>query len=66
MTLTFDVMKAISDLGFQSSPVESWTAKTAHWYRETAHEHDSPGYADREQEIAFAAQYMKKIVSLYS
>lgn len=65
-TLTFDVTKAINDLGFQSTPVELWTAKTAQWYRETVHEHDSPGYADREQEIAFAEQYMEKIVSLHS
>jgi nucleoside-diphosphate-sugar epimerase len=65
-THTFDISKTINDLGFQPTPIETWTARTAQWYRETTHENDSPGYTDREKEIEFAEQYLEKIASLNS
>ncbi len=63
-THTFDISKAVTDLGFQPTPIESWTAKTAQWYKETKHKIDSPGYIDRAKEIEFAEKYIKKIAQL--
>ena len=65
-TMTFDISKAVTDLGFQPTPIESWTARTAQWYQETTHEADSPGYSDREKEIEFAEKYLEKIALLNS
>ena len=65
-TFTVDISKAVTELGFRPTPIETWTATTAHWYQETIHENDSPGYADREKEIEFAEKYLEKIASLDS
>ena len=60
-TLTLDISKAVTDIGFQPTNIESWTARTAQWYQETEHESDSPGYTDREKEIEFAEKYLEII-----
>ena len=65
-TLTFDVSKAVADLGFQPTPIEKWTKMVAQWYQETTHANDSPGYADREKEIEFAEKYLEKTAQLNS
>lgn len=65
-TLTFDVSKAVADLGFQPTPIEKWTKMVARWYQETTHANDSPGYADRKKEIEFAEKYLEKIAQLNS
>jgi 2'-hydroxyisoflavone reductase len=57
-TLTFDVSKAISDLGFQPSSIENLTKTAVDWYRQAAHTDDSPGYQDRDKELAFVEKYL--------
>ena len=57
-TLTLDKSKAVADLGFRPTPVESWTAKTAQWYQETTQVDDSQGHADHEKEIRFAERHL--------
>lgn len=60
-TLTFDVSKAVRDLGFRPTPITAWTERCARWYLETAPAADSPGYADRDREVAFASHLKKSI-----
>lgn len=60
-TLTFDVSKAVCELGFQPTPIETWTEVCATWYTETAHAADSPGYADRDQEVEFASRFQTMV-----
>jgi nucleoside-diphosphate-sugar epimerase len=52
-----DTTKASAELNFTPTPIESWTQTTAQWYRDTNHKEDSPGYADRNKEVAFAKEY---------
>ena len=59
-TMTIDVSKAVSDLRFQATPIESWTEATARWYRETVNHADSRGYEDRAKEVEFARRYLAK------
>ena len=61
-----DSSKARADLGFQSTPTESWTATTAQWYLEIRHEYESAGYTEREEEVEFAEKYLEKIALLNS
>ena len=56
-TLTLDLSKAREDLGFESTPVETWLASTAQWYREQGYKSDSSDYSNRQAEIAFAQKY---------
>ena len=65
-TLTFDISKAVADLGFQPTPIEKWTKTVAQWYQDTTHTSDSPGYADRDKEIELAENYLEKIARLNS
>ena len=65
-TLTFDISKAVEDLGFQPTPIEEWTEKVTQWYKETTFTSDSPGYADRQKEIELAAFYLEKMAKLNS
>ncbi len=65
-TLTFDISKAIADLGFQPTPIEEWTKTVARWYQEATHKSDSPGYADRDKEIELAEDYLEKMAKLIS
>ncbi len=63
-TLTFDVSKAMQELGFQPSPIEAWTKVCAQWYREAEHAADSPGYADRAQEVELVNRYQNLVADL--
>lgn len=63
-TLTFDVSKAVQELGFRPTPIDAWTAVCANWYRETKHPADSPGYADRAQEIEFANRFQAMVTHI--
>ena len=65
-TLTFDISKAMADLGFQPTPIEEWTKMVAQWYQETTHTSDSPGYTDRDKEIELARSYLQKTAKLTS
>ena len=56
-TLTFDVSKAITDLGFQPTSIAVLTKTAVDWYKQTTHSDDSPGYAERAKEVAFIQKY---------
>ena len=60
-TLTFDVSKAIADLGFQPATIQDLTKASADWYKQAIHPDDSPGYADRDKEVAFVEKYQAAI-----
>lgn len=49
--------KAQTQLGFQPTRLETWTATTCKWYRETEYSDDAPGYADREKETELAERF---------
>ena len=57
-TFTFDVSRAVADLGFRPTSVESWTDITARWYRDAQHSEDTAGYADRALEVLFAQTFV--------
>jgi nucleoside-diphosphate-sugar epimerase len=59
--IIMNTFKARSELGFESTPIEEWTATTAKWYQETKHEDDSPNYANRAQEVEFAHRYQEAL-----
>mgnify|MGYP002713231497 CR=1 FL=1 len=63
-TLTFEVSKAVHDLGLQRTPSGAWTEACAHWYMETTHVAESPGYADRAQEVEFINRYQNLVADL--
>ena len=63
-TLTFDVSKAICDLGFRATPIETWTAVCARWYADAPHATDSPGYADRNREVEFANHFQAMMAQI--
>ena len=56
-TLTFDVSKAITDLGFQPATIEILTKIAVDWYKQAIHPDDSPGYAERGKEVKFVEKY---------
>ena len=53
-TIRQNTAKARTQLGFEPTPITTWTARTVEWYKQTSHGHDSPGYTDRGKEVAFA------------
>ena len=55
--VTVDISKAEAQLGFQPTPIESWTEITCNWYQESEFEDDAPGYADRDKEVKLAENY---------
>lgn len=55
--ITVDISKAQTQLGFQPTRLETWTATTCKWYRETEYSDDAPGYADREKETELAERF---------
>jgi nucleoside-diphosphate-sugar epimerase len=63
-TFSFDVSKAIKDLGFQPTPIATWTRETIDWYKTSSSYGDSDGYADRAKEIEFANGFLEKITEL--
>ena len=54
-TIRQNTAKARTQLGFEPTPITTWTAQTVEWYQQTKHGHDSPGYTDRPKEVAFAS-----------
>ncbi len=56
-TVTVDISKAQSQLGFQPTPLQTWTEITCNWYLETEYEDDAPGYADRDKEVELARHH---------
>ena len=48
----------IPDLGFQPSSIENLTKTAIDWYRQVTHTDDSPGYQDRDKELAFVEKYL--------
>jgi nucleoside-diphosphate-sugar epimerase len=56
-TLTFDVSKAMRELDFRPTPIETWTDVCARWYTDALHAEDSPGYDDRDREVEFARRF---------
>ena len=56
-THTFDISAAVTDLGFNPTPIESWTETTANWYKEFGIKQNSSGYSDRKKEILYANKF---------
>lgn len=63
-TLTFDVSKAITDLGFQPATIETMTKASVDWYQQTIHPDDSPGYAERGKETVFVQKFRTSIAGI--
>ena len=51
-----DLSKAISGIGFHTTPVARWIQVTVNWYRDQIPD-DSKGYAHRQTEIDLAASW---------
>lgn len=59
--ITVDISKAQTQLGFQPTRLETWTATTCKWYQGTEYSDDAPGYADREKETELAERFRAKL-----
>jgi len=58
-TITLDLSKVRADLGFKSTPMETWLAETTRWYRENVYRPDAVQDDERQAEIAFAKKYRR-------
>lgn len=52
------VRRAQDELGYDSTPYQSWVKETARWFRDHYQGQDSKGYGDREREVALAKGFM--------
>jgi nucleoside-diphosphate-sugar epimerase len=59
-----DVSRAQTDLGYQSTPVETWMTVTTEWYREKGEWKNSLEESERQEEIAFIQRYRRLIAQL--
>ena len=59
-TVTVDISKAQTQLGFQPTPLDTWTETTCNWYQNSKYIDDAPGYADRDKEVDLAHRYLMK------
>lgn len=50
-----DVTRAVTELGYRSSPFDEWVGQTARWYRDHYEGPDAPGYEHRAVELRLAA-----------
>ena len=61
-----DTSKVEHDLDFTYTAVDEWLGATVRWWRDSYSGPDSPGYAERSREIAFARDYQHAVTSLIS
>jgi nucleoside-diphosphate-sugar epimerase len=63
-TFILDISRAITDLAYKSTPVETWMASTTAWYREQNEWKHSLDDSERQAEIAFIHKYRKLMTQL--
>ncbi len=63
-TFVLDVSRAKADLDYKSTPVETWMASTAAWYREQDEWKHSLQDDERQAEIAFVHKYRELMAQL--
>ena len=63
-TFVLDTSRARSELGYQSTPVETWMATTTEWYREQGEWKNSLEDSERQAEIAFVQKYRRLVAQL--
>lgn len=59
-----NVSRAQTDLGYQSTPVETWMTEITQWYREKGEWKNSHEERERQKEIAFIQKYRRLIAQL--
>ena len=57
-TYILDVSRVQADLGYTSTPVETWMATTTAWYREQGDWKNSLADSERQAEIAFCPEIL--------
>ncbi len=57
------VQRVEAELGYTCTPYPKWIGETAIWYRDEYKGKDSDGYAQRQDEIAFAEWYRARVLS---